>query len=151
MSSEAAVRAVYDAWIEGWNRQNADAMTGALGEDAHVIGFDGTEMRGRATVRQAMADIFAHHPTGIYVTVVREIRFPLPTLAILRAVVGMVPRGGAAVNPVVNALQTMVLVARDGAWAIEAFQNTPAAFHGRPQDALALTRELQAAQDARAR
>lgn len=147
MSQEAAVRVVYHAWIAGWNSQNADAMSAHLSEEAHVVGFDGTELKGRAVVRQAMADIFAHHPTGIYVTIVREVRFPSPSVALVRAVVGMVPRSGAAVNPAVNAVQTMVLLEQDGAWKIEAFQNTPAAFHGRMQDAMKLTQELQAAYD----
>lgn len=148
MSREASVRAVYEKWIKGWNNQDAGSMAACLTSEAHVVGFDGTEMKGRETVQQAMADIFKHHPTGLYVTIIRDLRFPLANVALLRAAVGMVPRTGTDVNPAVNAIQTMMLAEHGGQWLVEAFQNTPAAFHGRPQDVLALTNELRGAMNA---
>ena len=44
-----------------------------------------------------------------------------------------------------NAIQTVVAsIEPDGGWSIEMFQNTPARFDGRPDEADRLTRELQA-------
>jgi hypothetical protein len=55
----------------------------------------------------------------------------------------MVPPGQSDINPAVNALQTLVVVLRADEWRIALLQNTPAQFHGRPEMAEALTRELR--------
>ena len=57
----------------------------------------------------------------------------------------MVPPGKDDINPELNSVQTMVAVRRSGALRIALFQNTPAALHGRPDDAKKLTEELRAA------
>ena len=54
----------------------------------------------------------------------------------------MVAPGTSDLNPAVNAIQSLVLIERDGTLWIALFQNTPAAFHGRPDASEALTREL---------
>lgn len=68
-------------------------------------------------------------------------------MALLTAVAGMVPRTGGLVNPQANVVQTVVASCKDGSWAVELFQNTPAAFHGRDEDRDRLTAELQAVAD----
>jgi hypothetical protein len=55
----------------------------------------------------------------------------------------MVPPGQTQVNPAVNAVQSLVVQQEGSRWRIHLFQNTPAAFHGRPEAAAALTSELQ--------
>lgn len=65
-----------------------------------------------------------------------------PNVAILHAVVGMVPRGKSELNAAVNAIQLMVAVHREG-WRVASLQNTPAAYHGRPEAVSALTAELK--------
>jgi len=62
---------------------------------------------------------------------------------VLRAVVGMIPSGGSDIEPARNAHQTLVAAKQDGEWRIVLFQNTPAQFHGRPDLAERLTRELR--------
>ena len=42
-----------------------------------------------------------------------------------------------------NAIQTLVASRASGGWQIEMFQNTPARFDGRPEEADRLTRELE--------
>ena len=67
-----------------------------------------------------------------------------PEAGILRAVAGMVPRGGNDINPALNTVHTLVAVRDDNrAWRAVLFQNTPAAWHGRPNDSAALTEELR--------
>jgi hypothetical protein len=61
---------------------------------------------------------------------------------IVKHVVGMVPPGKAALNPAVNAVQSLVVVERGADIRIALLHNTPAAFHGRPELAEQLTREL---------
>jgi hypothetical protein len=56
----------------------------------------------------------------------------------------MVKPGETAVNPTTNAVQSLVAVRTDAGWRVALFQNTPAAFHGRPDESARLTAELQA-------
>jgi uncharacterized protein (TIGR02246 family) len=140
-----SVRRIYRNLIAGWNAGDAAAMTHDFADDAEIVGFDGTEMSGRERIAAYLAGIFANHKLASYVTLVREVRMIAPGVAILRAEVGMVPPGGAKINPATNAVQMLVAVERDGGWRVALFQNTPAAWHGREDDVKALTAELQEA------
>jgi hypothetical protein len=55
----------------------------------------------------------------------------------------LVPRGQSDINPATNAIQTLTAVKQQGKWRIAVFQNTPAAFHGRPDLSQQLTEELR--------
>ena len=48
------------------------------------------------------------------------------------------------IDPALNAVQSMIAVQKGGAWKIALFQNTPAAFHQRPDAVKKLTEELRA-------
>src|SRR6266540_3892491 len=139
----AAVRSLYRQLLDGWNQRNADAFAAPFEEDGYVVGFDGSQMNGRAEIASVLGQIFADHQTGAYVGKVRDVRFLAPEVAVLRAVSGMVPPGQSDLNPAVNTIQTLVAARRDGRWRIALYQNTPAQFHGRPELSQALTEELQ--------
>jgi uncharacterized protein (TIGR02246 family) len=111
--------------------------------DGSIVGFDGSTVDGRDEIAEYLSGIFADHETGSYVAVVREVRFLAPQVALLRAAAGLVPPGQSRVNPETNSVQGLVAVKEDGSWSVALFQNTPAAFHGRPEAAEALTEELQ--------
>jgi uncharacterized protein (TIGR02246 family) len=143
-AEEAAIIALYHQLLKCWNRRDAAAYAARFEQEAHVIGFDGSPMSGRTEVEATLRQIFADHVTATYVAKVRGVRFLTPQVAILRAVVGMVPPGQSDINPAVNAMQTLVAHKHGGDWRIALFQNTPAQFHGRPDAAEALTRELRA-------
>jgi len=64
---EAEVRTLYRRILEGWNRQNAEEFAEPFADDADVIGFDGSEMSGRAAIAAELERIFADHATGTYV------------------------------------------------------------------------------------
>ncbi len=87
------VRDVYFRWLDAWNGQNASGMAALLEEDANVVGFDGSQIDGQAAVEAEMGRIFADHQTAEYIAKVREVRALAPDVALLRAVVGMVPPG----------------------------------------------------------
>ena len=142
-SSEIEVRTLYQQLLDSWNRRNADAFASSFAEDAHVIGFDGSQMAGQTEIASTLRQIFADHPTGSYVGKVRDVRLLSPDVALLRAVVGMVPHGQSGINPALNAHQTLVATKREGQWHITLFQNTPAQFHGRPDLTQQLTEELR--------
>ena len=146
---DAAV-AVYTQLLEAWNRQDAPAFAALFAADADVTGFDGSQMKGAPDIAEQLREIFAHHRTATYVAKVREVRALAPTVILLRAIAGMIPPGGTAVNPAVNAIQSLVLVSEgiSTALRIAHFQNTPAAFHGRPELHDAMTAELTGAHEA---
>ena len=137
------ISALYQQLLESWNQRNATTFAVLFAEDASVVGFDGSQMNGRAEIATQIGQIFADHPTSRYVGKIRELRLLAPDVALLRAVVGMVPPGQSDLNPDVNAIQSLVAARNDGHWLIALFQNTPAQFHGRPTLAQQLTEELR--------
>lgn len=139
---EGAVRTLYKQLLDGWNNRDAAAYAGLMTPDGSVVGFDGSMMNGQAEIESTIAQIFADHITAAYVGKVREVRFLQDSVALLRAVAGLVPRGQSQVNPAANSIQSMVAVKQDGEWRVAHFHNTPAQFHGRPELAQQLTDEL---------
>lgn len=142
-TEESQIVSLYQQLLESWNKHDAVAYAALFDESSHVVGFDGSAMNGRAEIEASLRQIFADHVTAAYVGKVRGVRFLTLDVAILRAVVGMVPPGASDINPAVNAVQALVAAQRDGQWRIALFQNTPAQFHGRPEVAEALTEELR--------
>jgi uncharacterized protein (TIGR02246 family) len=146
---EHDVRSLYRSLLNAWDRRDARGYASFFAEDGQVIGFDGSLMTGPDEIESELERIFSGHRTATYVHVVRFIRFPCPDVAVLFATAGMVPADGDAIDPQVNAMQTMVAVDGETGLRIMSFQNTPAAFHGRPEAVRALTEELRAALRAR--
>ena len=138
----APIRELYEALLDAWNRRVAEDYAQLFTEGANVIGFDGSQMAGRAEVASAIGDIFRDHVTAAYVAKIRDIKFLAPEVAVLVAVVGMVPPGKSEINPATNAVQTLIATKLAEAWSVASFQTTPAAFHGRPELAGQLTAEL---------
>lgn len=140
---DQAVRALYTDMLTQWNERNASGIARLFDRDGHVVGFDGSQLEGHRAIESEMARIFADHQPAQYVGIVREVRFLSETVALLRAVAGMVPPGQRDLNPALNAIQTLIAVKQDSTWQIALYQNTPAAFHGRPAAVQALTDELR--------
>lgn len=141
------VSGLYFALLEAWNRQDAAGMAALFAAEGVQIGFDGTQVVGPERIQAHLEPIFRDHPTARFVAKVRDCRPLGSDMALLTAVAGMVPRTGGLVNPQANVVQTVVASCKDGSWAVELFQNTPAAFHGRDEDRDRLTAELQAVAD----
>jgi uncharacterized protein (TIGR02246 family) len=142
-SAGAEVRARYQEMLAGWNRRDADTLAAPFAQDAQVIGFDGSQMNGRTEIAAALRQIFADHVTAPYVSKIVSVRLLTPGVALLRAIVGMVPPGQTDLNPAVNAHQSITAVKHDDMWRIELLQNTPAQFHGRPDLVQKMTDELR--------
>ncbi|HEX5575482.1 MAG TPA: SgcJ/EcaC family oxidoreductase [Gemmatimonadales bacterium] len=139
----AALRQLHASLLASWNRRDAEGFAALFTTDGNVVGFDGSQMDGRAAIQQELHRIFVDHLPAAYVAIVREVRELGPGTGLLRAVAGMIPPGETQVNPRVNAIQSLVAQREGAHWRIQLFQNTPAAFHGRPQAAADLTAELQ--------
>lgn len=142
-ADEHAVRTLYSQLLAGWNKRSADEYAALFTETSNVVGFDGSQMDGRAAIAAELRRIFADHVTATYVGKIREIRFLAPAVALLRAVAGMVPPGKTELNPAVNTIQSLIAIKQADQWYITLFHNTPAQFHGRPELVQQLTEELR--------
>jgi len=125
-----------------WNNQDAKGMASLFSDNGNVIGFDGSMMNGKNQIETELKQVFENHKTARYVWIVKETRFLAEDIALLRAIVGMVPPGKNDINPQTNAIQSLIAVNQDNNWLITLFQNTPAQFHGRPEMVEEMTNEL---------
>jgi uncharacterized protein (TIGR02246 family) len=142
---ERATRELYRQILEAWNKRNAREYALLFAPDGNIVGFDGTQIFGQSEIGAHVSEIFSHHQTATYVSIVREVRSVAAGVTVLSATAGMVPPGKDDINPEVNAVQTLVAVQSGDAWKIALFQNTPARLDGRPDEAKKLTEELRAA------
>ena len=142
--SDRATRELYQRLIEAWNKRNARDYALVFASNGSIVGFDGSQVNGQMEIGAHVSEIFSHHQTASYVTIVREVRPIAGDVTLLRANAGMVPPGEDDINPELNAVQSMVAARKGGKWEIALFQNTPAAFHARPDDSKKLTEELRA-------
>ena len=141
--AETAARSLYDRLIQAWNKRNARDFALVFASNGSIVGYDGSQVDGQLAVGAHISEIFSHHQTAGYVTIVREVRPISGDVVILRANAGMVPPGKGDINPERNAVQSMVAAQKGGKWEIALFQNTPAAYDGRPELAKKLTEELR--------
>ena len=141
----ADLEGLHGAILDAWNRQDAKAYAACFVDDALVIGFDGSEMRGRAAIAEQLGAIFSDHEVATYVRVVRGVRRLDDRTELLHAVAGMVPPGGDDVMPDRHAVQLLVGTRESDRWRAVSFQNTPAQLHGQPEALDALTAELRTA------
>jgi len=133
---------LYEQLLRAWNDQDADAFGAVFADDGSSVGFDGSTMNGRQEIVETIRAIFMNHRTATYVAKVREVREIGADVVLLRAVVGMTPPGAAELNPAVNSIQSVVMTGKGTGLRVALLHNTPAAFHGRPELAEELTREL---------
>lgn len=139
-----ATRELYQRLIEAWNKRNARDYALAFASSGSLVGFDGSQVNSQMEIGAHVSEIFSHHQTATYVTIVREVRPITDDVTLLRANTGMVPPGKDDLNPELNAVQCMVAARKGDRWEVALFQNTLAAFHGRPELSKKLTEELRA-------
>lgn len=142
-SDEEAIRALYHQFIAGWNQRNGAAVAKVFAEEGNVIGFDGSQMNGKAEIEATLSAIFADHVTAPYTGKVKSVQLLAPNVALLRAIAGMIPVDQQDFNPQVHTHQTVIATKTESEWAITLLQNTPAQFHGRPDLVQMITEELR--------
>jgi uncharacterized protein (TIGR02246 family) len=140
----AEIEALYRQIIDGWNGHDSEAFAAPFGADGEMIGFDGSHVHGRDAIAESMSAIFTDHETAPYVMKVKEVRRLGDDAELLLAAAGMVPPGKQELEPSRHTWQTVLAARRDGEWKVVLFQNTPAQFHGRPEEVQRFTEDLQA-------
>jgi uncharacterized protein (TIGR02246 family) len=143
--TEASVELLHGQILDAWNQHDADGYARYFTDDGLVVGFDGSDMRGRTEIGGQLRAIFADHDVASYVRVVRGVRPIGAGVALLHAVVGMLEPDGGDVMPDRHAVQLLLAVREEEGWRAASLQNTPAALDGRPEAVDALTEELRRA------
>lgn len=141
---DRGTRELHARLMEAWDKRNARDFALLFASDGNLVGFDGSQVNGQLEVGGHLSQIFSHHQTPAYVSIVREVRSVAPDVTLLRANTGLIPPGKDDIDPALNAVQSMVAVQKGGVWKIALFQHTPAAFHERPDAVKKLTEELRA-------
>ncbi|MBG0560137.1 SgcJ/EcaC family oxidoreductase [Actinoplanes aureus] len=130
---ESAARELYRRLLTAWNERDADGFARLFAEDGAMVGFDGSQVPG-GRAAEHLGPIFADHPTAAYVARVEEVRPVGAEAVLLRAIAGMIPPGRTELSPERNTIQTVVAEKQPDGWRILLFQNTPAQYHGRPEE-----------------
>jgi uncharacterized protein (TIGR02246 family) len=125
-ADEAAVRALYQQLMDGWNQGSGAAFAAAFTEDGDLVGFDGTHLRGRQEIAPFHQQLFDKWLKGSrLVGQVKDVRFLSPDVALMHAVGGTIMRGKSEPVPERDSIQTLVATREDGdQWRLAAFQNT---------------------------
>jgi uncharacterized protein (TIGR02246 family) len=141
---DAQIRALYAAFLDGWNRRSGAAVAAGFADDGDVIGFDGSSNHGRLAIAADLRQIFGSHQTPTYVGVVRSVRQVSDGVALLMAHAGMIPAGANDFDADLHTVHSLVAVDEGrGRWRIALLQSTPAAWHQHPEAREALTEELR--------
>jgi uncharacterized protein (TIGR02246 family) len=140
---DAQIRALYAAFIDGWNQRSGAAVSSGFADDGELIGFDGSQTSGRLSIAAEFRKIFGSHQTPLYVALIQSVRPIAPGAAVLHAYAGAIPAGANDLDPDLLTVHTLVAVEDAGRWRIGVLQATPAAWHQRPEARKALLEELR--------
>jgi uncharacterized protein (TIGR02246 family) len=123
---EAAVREVYQRFMDAWNRGSGAGLAAVFTEDGDLVGFDGTHLRGPQEIGPFHQRLFDKWLKGSrLVGQVSDVRFLGPDVAVMHAVGRTVLRGRRAPAPERDSIQTLVATRQEGGdWRLAAFQNT---------------------------
>jgi uncharacterized protein (TIGR02246 family) len=144
-ADEAAIRALYQQAMDGWNRGSGEAFAAPFAEDGDLVGFDGTHLKGRQEITSFHQQLFDTYVKGTrLVGKIRSVRFLTSDVALMYVVGGTIMAGQTDIEPERNSVQTLVATKDNkGEWRLAAFQNTRAQYLGRPEQAQSLTEELR--------
>ena len=125
-ADEAAVRALYQQQMDGWNQGSGDAFAAVFTEGGDLVGFDGTHLKGRQEIAPFHQQLFDKWLKGSrLVGQVKDVRFLSPDIALMHAVGSTVMRGKSEPSPERDSIQTLVAVRQEGdEWRLAGFQNT---------------------------
>ncbi len=122
---EAAVRALYQELMDGWNQGSGAAFAAVFAEDGDLVAFDGTHFKGRQEIAPFHQQLFDKWLKGSrLVGQVKDVRFLSPDVALMHAVGGTVMRGKTKPSPARDSMQTLIATCQGGEWRLAAFQNT---------------------------
>lgn len=125
INDEAAIRVVYQQVITGWNKGSGASFAAAFTEDADLVGFDGTHLKGRKEIASFHQQLFDTFLKGSRLEgEVKGARFLDPDVVVMHAISRTVMPDQIKVPHERDSMQTLVFTKRDGQWRIAALQNS---------------------------
>jgi uncharacterized protein (TIGR02246 family) len=124
-ADEAAIRAVIQKNADAWAAGSGAAFAAQFAEQADYIPPTGNRVHGRPAIARSMQQIFDTIYKGARLWVqIQDIRLVRPDVAVAHVGAAIVVPKSAPDPAKPGSIQTYVLSRHDGAWQIEAFQNT---------------------------
>jgi uncharacterized protein (TIGR02246 family) len=87
-ADEAAIRALYQQLMDGWNKGSGEAFAAPFAEDGDLVGMDGTHLKGRQEIISFNQQLFDTYVIGsrlvgkvrsVRATKVNEIKLSVPS------------------------------------------------------------------------
>lgn len=142
-SYPSEIQKIYHDLLASWTKRDAKAFAALFHKNGSLVGFDGSQVNGKDEILEHLTEIFGNHKTPAMIGKLLELKKLSHDSFVLRAVAGLIPDGQKDINPALNSIQSLVAAKEDGKWVIHLFQNTPAAFHGRPDLVESLSQDLR--------
>ena len=125
-ADEAAIRALLQKCIEGWNKGSGEAFAAQFAEDSDFVSANGMHIKGRkqnASHHQQIFDTF-FKGTRLWAQV-KSVRFLRPDVALLHTQGTILRPGESDASPEPASIQTLTVSKHGNEWLVDAFQNTP--------------------------
>jgi uncharacterized protein (TIGR02246 family) len=124
-SDEVQIRALHERLLDGWNQGSGEAFAAPFAEDAHLVAFDGSILRGRQQIAEVQQQLFDRWLRGTrLVGGETKVRFLGPDAAVVLTVGGTIMRGKSKPAPERDSIQTLVAERGADGWLFVSFQNT---------------------------
>lgn len=124
-NDEAAIRALYEQLMDGWNKGSGEAFAAPFAEQCDLVAFDGTHFTTRQEIAAFQQALFDKWLKGTrLVGEVKQVRFLSDDVAVMHAVGGTLMRNESKPSPARDSIQTLVAKRTPKGWRLEAFQNT---------------------------
>ncbi|MEU4392793.1 SgcJ/EcaC family oxidoreductase [Kribbella sp. NPDC023855] len=123
-SDEAEVRALYNQFLDGWNRGSGTAFAAPFTDEVTFIGFDGNSFTTRSEVADFHQPLFDKWLKGTRLFGDLSVRFLSPDVALLVGRGGTIMRGKTRPDRVRDSIQTLTAVRTAEGWRLTSFQNT---------------------------
>ena len=132
-ADEAAVRALVQKCIEGWNKGSGEAFAAQYAEDSDFVVANGRYDKGRRQIASAHQQIFDTFFKGTRLWLqIKSVRFLRSDVALIHTLSRVLKPGESAASPEPVFIQAWTVSKHGNEWLVDAFQNTPIQRQGGP-------------------
>ncbi len=125
-TDEAAIRALLQKCIEGWNKGSGEAFAAQFAEDSDFVSVNGMHLKGRkqnASHHQQIFDTF-FKGTRLWAQV-KSVRFLRTDVALMHTAGRILRPGESDASPEPASIQTLTVSKHGNEWLIDAYHNAP--------------------------
>ena len=123
-ADEAAIRALVQKSVEGWNKGSGEAFAAQFAEDSDFVVGNGTHLKGRKQNASNHQQIFDTIFKGTRLWLQVSVRFLRPDVALVHTVGKVLKPGESDASPEPESIQTWMVSKHGNEWLVDAFHNT---------------------------